>query len=371
MFSIPSSRDMGIPQMVECAKVKGVTILGTGDITLPVWRKELEHMLTFENGFYYFNDFPFILTGEINLVFERDGLKRFHIVLAFPTMKDVENFEISFRHVSDFDKTARPNIKISPKEFLRIVKDINAEIPIILAHIFTPHYGALGSENGFRSISEIFETDFIDNLFVETGLSADPEMVYSIKELRKYPVLSSSDAHSPLHIGREAVGINLSKNFSELFRNLKDTESIFTIENFPQLGKYYLDGHRKCGFKTDDFSISRCPFCGKPLTKGVLHRVSELKESDNNFSGIKFLYFIPLAEILKKTYKKSAREKIYLTLISEFGNELNVLLFSDLEALSTILNEKTIMSIQAIREGKLVFDCGYDGVYGKWEVDLA
>jgi uncharacterized protein (TIGR00375 family) len=362
---------MDIPHMVENAKLKGVTILGTGDIFLPEWRKLLEGLLEYDNGFYYYEDFPFILTGEVNLVFEKDNLKRFHIVLAFPTFKDVENFEQTFKNITSFNNIARPNIRITPKEFLRRVRDINPEIQIILAHIFTPHYGALGSSNGFRSISEIFETDYVDNLFIETGLSADPKMVYSIEELRQYPVLSSSDSHSPAHIGREATATKLSKSFKELFENLKDREKTFTIENFPQLGKYYLDGHRKCKFKTDDNSISLCPVCGKPLTKGVLHRVSELKDTRDNFSGIKYFYFIPLMEILQKSYKKEHQERIYFELITEFGNELNVLLFSDIEDLSTILNEHAIIYLRAIREGNLTFDCGYDGVYGNWEVNIA
>lgn len=357
--------------MAENAKLKGVTILGTGDIFLPEWRKLLEGLLEYDNGFYYYEDFPFVLTGEVNLVFEKDNLKRFHIILAFPAFKDVESFEQTFKNITSFNNIARPNIRITPKEFLRLVRDINPEIQIILAHIFTPHYGALGSSNGFRSISEIFETDYVDNLFIETGLSADPKMVYAIEELRQYPVLSSSDSHSPAHIGREATATKLSKSFKELFENLKDREKTFTIENFPQLGKYYLDGHRKCKFKTDDNSISLCPVCGKPLTKGVLHRVSELKYTRDNFSGIKYFYFIPLMEILQKSYKKEHQERIYFELITEFGNELNVLLFSDIEDLSTILNERAIIYLRAIREGNLTFDCGYDGVYGNWEVNIA
>ncbi|MGC8690341.1 MULTISPECIES: endonuclease Q family protein [Caldisericum] len=373
LFSIPSSRFMDIPHMVEYAKMKGITILGTGDIFLPRWRKEIENILSFDNGFYYFYDFPFILTGEVNLTFERNGNKSFHIVLAFPTLKDVENFQKAYKAFSNFEKNARPNIRLEPKEFLRILKDVNSNIPVILAHIFTPHYGALGASNGFRGISEIFETDFIDNLFIETGLSADPKMVYSISELENYPVLSSSDSHSPLHIGREATATKHSKGFEELFYNLKDVLFTFTIENFPQLGKYYLDGHRKCKFKTQDFSVSICPVCGKPLTKGVLHRVKELSDSyiSSGLSKIKYFYYIPLQEILKRSYKKKEQEKIYLTLIYEFGNELNLLLFSDLDDVAHLVNNETIMYLNEIRKGNLIFDCGYDGVYGNWEVSFA
>ncbi|BAL81278.1 endonuclease Q family protein [Caldisericum exile] len=371
-FSIPSSRFMDIPHMVEYAKVKGVTILGTGDIFLPKWKEQISKNLSFENGFYYFGDFPFILTGEVNLTFERDRKKSFHVVLAFPTIKDVEEFEKAFKKFSNFEIIARPNIKVTPKEFVRILKNINPSVPIILAHIFTPHYGALGSSNNFESLKEIFETDFIDNLFIETGLSADPKMVYSVSELRMYPILSSSDSHSPTHIGREATATKKASGFYELFENLKDVSNNFTIENFPQLGKYYLDGHRKCKYKTNDFSVSICPVCGKYLTKGVLHRVEELgKTPQNNVSTLKYFYFIPLEEILNRTYKKSEQGKIYLTLISEFGNELNVVLFSDLNDVALFVNDKTLRYLEHIRNGLLNFEYGYDGVYGDWEVKVA
>lgn len=371
-YSIPSSPLMDLSGMVEYAKIKGVTILGTGDVFLPEWEKTLKDSLSFENGFYYFNDFPFILTGEVNLTFERIVPKKFHVVLAFPTFKDVENFKNAFKGFSDFTKIARPNIKIEPKEFLKILKDLNPEIPVILAHVFTPHFGALGSSNDFKSLDEIFEGELPTNIFVETGLSADPKMVYSVKELRDYPVISSSDSHSPEHIGREATAIKKSSSFSELFENLKEKTNIFTLENFPQLGKYYLDGHRKCKFKTDDFQILKCPVCGKELTKGVLHRVTELKDTrEEENSETKYFYIIPLTEILKKTYKRAEREKVYFNIISEFGNELNVMLFSDLEDLSLFLNEKAIIYLSKIREGNLIFDCGYDGIYGDWEVNFA
>jgi uncharacterized protein (TIGR00375 family) len=367
-FSIPSSKDMTIQRMVEVAKLKGITILGSGDILLKSWSDMLESTLEFEKGFYYFDGFPIILTGEINLTFERyDRLKMFHIVLAFPDFDAVYEFKKYFKGVN-FDTIARPNIKMNPSEFLKKVKAINPDIQMILAHIFTPHFGILGAENNFKSLEEVFEEDVSEDVFLETGLSADPNMVFSVEELRKFVVISSSDAHSPSHIGREATCIKEPSSFKELFENLRERDNLFTLEDFPCLGKYYLDGHRSCKFKTNDFSIEKCPCCGKKLTKGVLHRVVELGGSTNYLSIQKFFNLIPLKDILAKVYKKNEVENVYFSLVNEFENEINVVLFADLDDLGYYLNDSALSTLKSIRENSLDFDCGYDGVYGKWKV---
>jgi len=66
----------------------------------------------------------------------------------------------------NYGSTARPNIKISPKEFLRIIENIG-DINLVLAHIFTPYYGVLGAHNGFHDIDDIFETMCLKKYFLK------------------------------------------------------------------------------------------------------------------------------------------------------------------------------------------------------------
>lgn len=61
---------------------------------------------------------------------------------------------------------------------------------------------------------------------------------------------------------------------------------------------------------------------------------------------------------------------MYLTLLNEFENEINVVFFADLDDLSYYLNDSAIFTLKSVREGSLDFDCGYDGVYGKWKIPV-
>src|SRR4029453_5823998 len=55
-----------------------------------------------------------------------------------------------------------------------------------------------------------------------------------------------------------------------------------TVEFFPEEGKYHLDGHRACGGRLSPEETrgldGRCPRCDKPLTVGVLNRVTTLAD---------------------------------------------------------------------------------------------
>ncbi len=371
-FSIPSSKSMGLENIAKFAKKRGVTIIGTGDILFPEWRKEVEKNMEFENGFYYFNDLRFVLTAEVNIIFEMfSSIKKFHMVLAFHDFKKVDEFKKAFNRYTNFDRIARPNINIHPKEFIRIVEEIRG-IHIILAHIFTPYYGILGAKNNLSNVNEVFDKDVSRIIFLETGLSADPSMIFKIKHLRSFIALSNSDAHSLESIGRESSGVPYSKTYDELFFNLKNKSAIFTIEEFSEIGKYYLDGHRKCKFKTKDFALANCPICGKPLTKGVLHRVFELSQDksvfDENSLIQEFYFFVPLKDALLLLFNKSKINYIYDEILENFHSEYNFFfLNSDFDSYDFLPND-LITIVKNIKDKMVTFDYGYDGVYGSWRL---
>ncbi len=143
----------------------------------------------------------------------------------------------------------RPFIKFdSAEEMQQFFKDFKSRIPSLLipAHVVTPD-GILGGKNPVDSVSEIWGEceNLIDAL--ESGLSADPDMLSSVSGALGIPVISSSDAHSAAfnRLGREFTEINADEVSTEgVFSSIKNSSIIKTAEFPPFEGRYYLTGHR-------------------------------------------------------------------------------------------------------------------------------
>ncbi|MCX8016267.1 MAG: endonuclease Q family protein, partial [Patescibacteria group bacterium] len=172
-------------------------------------------------------------------------------------------------------------IQIDAKTLVKLVKDADPEGFIIPAHIWTPHFSLFGANSGFDSIEECFEEQTENIYALETGLSSDPPMNWLLSQLDRFTLVSNSDAHSPQKIGREANVFLQAFDFQELKEILKTKDNsrfLFTIEYFPEEGKYHYDGHRICKIRfSPEETIKHgylCPVCGKKVTIGVMHRVT-------------------------------------------------------------------------------------------------
>ena len=141
---------------------------------------------------------------------------------------------------------------------------------------------------------------------VETGLSADPPMLARVSSLRRFTVLSNSDAHSAQNLGREANELDCPLTYDGIARAIRDGAIVRTIEFFPEEGKYHHDGHRQCGVSLSPPAARKlagaCPVCGKPLTLGVLHRVEDLADV-NAESPRPFSYQMPLRQVLAQVLR--------------------------------------------------------------------
>ena len=213
--------------------------------------------------------------------------------------------------------------------------------------------------------------------------NSDPPMNWRLSSLDRFTLLSNSDSHSPWpwRLGREANVFEVKKlDYWEILEIIKKKDKrrfLFTIEVPPSYGKYHFDGHRKCGISLhpkDAIKLNNiCPKCGKKLTIGVLHRVEELADREEGFvpkNAIPFKSLLPLYEIIsfalgiEQLYSKKVLEE-HDKLIGKFGNELNVLLNASKEELEKVTSKKVAEAIVKVREGRVNFIPGYDGVYGK------
>jgi uncharacterized protein (TIGR00375 family) len=371
-------------------EIKGIKVLGTGDFTHPEWFKNLKEKLEeTKPGLFKLKkekENYFILTTEVNCVYLKKGrLRKIHLIIFAPSFEVVEKINKRLNFYGDLSLDGRPTLNIDAEELLKIVLEISEDCLVVPSHAWTPWFGIFGSKSGFDSIEECFK-DWAKYIYsIETGLSSDPKMNWRLSALDKITLISCSDAHSPEHIGREACvfeGEELSyKAIIEAIKRTKNLEArslnlISTIEFFPEEGKYHYDGHRNCGIRLSPKETKKyngiCPVCSKPLTIGVLNRVEQLADRPEGFipkNAIPFKSLIPLKEIIADALGQGVDtaevEKEYQNLIIKFENEFNVLLNVQRSGLEKATLPEIAEGIIRVREGKVIIEPGYDGVYGK------
>ena len=393
-YSRATSRDMDLEALDRWAKIKGITVLGTGDFTHPEWFRNLKEKLEpAEPGLFCLkvsskvaggsSNIRFILTAEISCIYSKKGkVRKIHTLVFAPSFEAVEKINTFLGATGNLKSDGRPILGMDVKELAKIVLDSSPECLVIPAHAWTPWFSIFGSKSGFDSIEECFE-DFSKYIFaIETGLSSDPAMNWRLSALDKITLISNSDSHSPSRIGREA---NIFQSNSLSYQsiasalkkeNLKDSKLISTIEFFPEEGKYHFDGHRLCEVSLSPKESKRynniCPKCGKPLTIGVLNRVEELADRPEGFileSAPTYKSLIPLEEIIADALRSTVVSKRvaeeYKNLIKKIGNEFNAILRASRSDLEKATLPEIAEGIMRVREGRVNIAPGYDGTYGK------
>ena len=284
-FARATSKNITLESLEKYARIKGLNIIGTGDFQHPEWNKEIKQYLKEdEKGILWSKTgFPFIWQTEISLMFSQNGKRRaVHIVILSPNEKVSDLIIEYLKSKGRIDYDGRPIFGISCKQFVKDLKLIDDKIEIIPAHCLTPWFGIYGSDSGFDSLQECFEEEKNNIYAVESGMSADPEMIWRFKE--NVNIVSFSDAHSfwPWRIGRESTIFEFEElSYDNLIKAIRTGEGLIgTIETPPEYGKYHWDGHRNCGFSCSP-SESRelkevCPKCKKHLTIGVDYRVDKI-----------------------------------------------------------------------------------------------
>ncbi len=383
-YSRATSKEMNLEVMSLWSKFKGIDILGTGDFTHPLWFGELEQkLIEKEKGFFKLKgskeNVYFVLSAEISCIYSKGGrIRKIHLVLLAPSLEVVRKINNSLAGRGNLFSDGRPILGIDAKELCKIVLDISSEVIIIPAHIWTPWFSLFGANSGFDSVEECFE-ELTDNIFaVETGLSSDPQMNWRLSNLDKMAIISNSDAHSPSKLGREATVFDMEPNFNSLRRALESpkegSEILYTIEFYPEEGKYHYTGHRNCNVvqspEETKKSGATCPTCGKKLTVGVMYRVEQLADRPTDFKDSKrpsFKSLVPLLEIIAESQEVLVSSKKvqseYLKLVSRFKSEFNMLLDEPLENIAKE-NQKLAEGIKKMREGNINISPGYDGVFG-------
>ena len=395
-FSMATSKE-GTPENLDFwARKKGISLIGTGDFTHPVWREELKERLVSEgNGLYRLRDasvkeesrkFPgegthFVVSGEISSIYKKNGkTRKVHNVILLPSLEAADAMAQRLEKIGNIHSDGRPILGLDSHDLLEMMLDVCPEGILIPAHIWTPHFSVLGAKSGFDSVEECFEelAPYIHAL--ETGLSSDPAMNWRISKLDRYQLVSNSDAHSPSKLGREANLLDIDCSYEGLYRAIQTGEGLEgTVEFFPEEGKYHFDGHRKCGVSLSPVEAEWlggiCPVCGKKLTMGVDHRVEQLADRAEGFvkkDGKKYESLVPLPEVISTCMGYSAASKkvqgCFEQMIQTLGTEFDILRNVPSEDIKSCAGERIAEGIENVRTGNVKRIPGYDGEYGKIEL---
>ena len=250
-YSRATSKDMDIQHIAEWAKLKGITLMGTGDFTHHLWLEELKGKLEdLGNGLFRYKEVYFILTAEISSIYSKKGKGyRIHNIVFSPSFKTTDKINETLARYGNLASDGRPILGMDAQELARIIFDIDENCMVVPGHIWTPWFSLFGSMSGFNRIEDCFEDQTPKIFALETGLSSDPAMNWRLSALDRFTLISNSDSHSPAKIGREANIFDCELNYKTIREVLKTKDKkrfLSTIEFFPEEGKYHFDGHRLC-----------------------------------------------------------------------------------------------------------------------------
>ncbi|MEZ4087215.1 MAG: endonuclease Q family protein [Candidatus Gracilibacteria bacterium] len=396
-YSRATSPQLTAPGLHKWGQIKGIKVMGTGDFTHPSWFTELQDNLeSAEPGLFKLNnkivqevqpevpqschgEMRYLLSVEISSIYSKNGrVRKIHSIICSPTFQAAAKINHALDKIGNIKHDGRPILGIDAKELLKIVMDASPDCMFIPAHVWTPHFALFGSNSGFDSIEECFEemTEHITAL--ETGLSSDPAMNYLWSDIDRFTLVSNSDAHSPMKLGREANRLNCELNYFDIKETIKSgnpDKFLETIEFYPEEGKYHCDGHRNCKVSMTPEETKEangiCPKCERKVTVGVLNRVMSLadrKDPEARPNRIPYRYLVPLNEILSNIHQVGPNSKTVMTqywkIIAALGNEFHILLDAPLSEIEKIGGPQIALAIDKVRRGDIYIKPGYDGEYG-------
>jgi uncharacterized protein (TIGR00375 family) len=397
-YSIATSRDMTPEGIWKWAQLKGIKLIGTGDFAHPGWLKELgEKLVPAGNGLFELrrehrvgqavpqscaSDVFFLLSTEISCIYRKNGrTRKVHCLVFVPDLAQAARFAEVLSRIGNISSDGRPILGLDAKDLLKIALDAAPDGFFVPAHAWTPHFSVFGAASGFDSLEECFEELTPEVRAIETGLSSDPSMNRRLSRLDPLNLISNSDAHSPLKMGREANILDTDLSYRATKDAIRDRRGfVGTIEFFSEEGKYHHDGHRSCGICCDPAETIEhndlCPVCGKALTMGVLHRIEALADREPGHvsaAAMSYQSVIPLMELIAegRGVRPAAKgvQQEYMKLLTTLGSEFEILLDASIDDIREASSgHMTAEVVRRMRAGLVSIKPGFDGQYGEIKI---
>ncbi|MDD1723708.1 MAG: endonuclease Q family protein [Methanospirillum sp.] len=358
-FSMASSPRMVPEEIIAGCRVKGISIIGTGDILHPEWRRMWQDTRIPD-------DILVLPTTEV------EGEGRVHHLILLPDYDSAADLADRFIPYSkNISSNGRPRVNLSGESILQEVHEAGGIGGP--AHAFTPYTSVYAAHD---SLLSCYGSETVDLL--ELGLSADSSYGAGIPELRDIPFLTNSDAHSP-------EPAKLGREFTVLAIERFDTRSVLGAVGkgnislnagfFPEEGKYNRTACSRCfrQYPREEAASLRwkCPEDGGRIKEGVRDKASS-RSSGVGTVRPPYLHLIPLAEIIQRMYHTSSPntktcKDLYYACISTFGDEITLLTRTPPDRIASF-HQGLHDAVMAFREGRIILHPGGGGQYGSFEI---
>ncbi len=373
-------------------KLKGIDVFGTGDCIFPPRTEELKlELKETEDGLFALpkDNSKFLLQTEVifstKLAHKRNKTIAHHIIF-FPDFESIYKMQSLMIKWGMKNTIGRPFITSNTQKELENqlfeISNIHSLLEIIPAHVMTPD-GIFGSKNDLAGLSEFYGKFLPKIKAIETGLSADPQMLEKIPDLSKLTFISNSDCHSAAlnRIGREFTILDVDQvDYKSIINAIRKNNVLMTAEFNPAEGRYFLTGHRadRKGHSHELIFANEipkgliCPVCNKKMNLGVRERSLELQNDSIIPITRKFVHLIPLIEVIAtsqnlKSITSKRVSKLFDIIMNIFPSEIALWQSDSIQVmLDKRVDQKTINQILAVQQGDFEFQPpGYDGTYGK------
>lgn len=356
-FSIATSPDMLPEKILAGCRMKGISVVGSGDALHPEWRR-----------LWMNADIP----DDMCVVpqTEVEDTSRVHHVILMETFEQFEELQRRLSPAcSHFETAGRPHVYLNGEKIAEAVHEAGGILGP--AHAFTPWTSLFAA---FERPSDCYGEESIE--FCELGLSADSSYGAGIEEFRDVPFLTNSDAHSyyPTKLGREFTRLDIPVFSPEgVIDGIRRGRVVLNAGFFPEEGKYNRTACVRCYAQ---FSLAeaekyhwKCPHDGGQIKLGVRERAEKLSSIPPT-SRPPYIKMIPLAEVIARVlHVASPNSKkvsvLYGQFIAEFGNEISVLLEVPEKDLADVSAE-TARAVVQMREGRVKLFAGGGGKYGSF-----
>jgi DNA helicase II / ATP-dependent DNA helicase PcrA len=383
-YSPGTHPDMEIPTLVKWAKIKGVTLLGTGDFTHPQWLVELKKFLkpSSGRGVYEYEDVRFVLTAEVSCLVTGPGRghKVHHLILA-PNFSAADKLTSVLGRFGDMDAEALPALSLSAEDLVKAVLDASPDSLVVPAHVSEMNQSLLSPAVGVERWEQAYGASASQIRAVETGLAADPAVLRGVSGLDALALVSGSDARHPSHVGREAVLFDCPLDYKEMAAALAQNDRrrfVATVETFAEEDRYFSAGHKACRARAaKQGPKTLCPACGETAGPSVRDRLADLAdrppaeaaERAGLFHRVMGLRNV-IADVMGFQPEADSVQRQYVNVTSQLGSELEILVLWPEQKLRDVLPLRLAEGVLAMRRGDVDREPGYDGVPGRVRVQV-